>query len=212
MHPNPIYRQTAEETALAFAREQGFGLLAVAASGAPLISHVPFLLSEDGGLLEFHLVRSNPITRLLKTPQPARLAVQGPHGYISPDWYGVENQVPTWNYVAVHLVGEITLQPQAALLPFLDRLSDVFEARLAPKPVWKSAKMEPDALARMLRQIVPVTMRVDSLDSTYKLTQNKEEDVRLRAADRLAETGFGQDISTLASYMRNPPRNKDLDQ
>lgn len=105
MHPNPIFRQTPEARNVAFARAQGFGVLAVVAEGAPLMSHIPFLLSEDGAVAEFHLVRSNPIARALAAPLHARLAVVGPHSYVSPDWYGVEDQVPTWNYVAVHLVG-----------------------------------------------------------------------------------------------------------
>ncbi|MCR9114802.1 MAG: FMN-binding negative transcriptional regulator, partial [Rhodobacteraceae bacterium] len=123
MHPNPIFRKTDQARNIAFAREQGFGLLAMGTEGAPLISHVPFLLSEDGAVAEFHLVRSNPIVRLMSDTLPARLAVQGPYSYVSPDWYEIEDQVPTWNYVAVHLVGQIALRPQADLHDMLDRQS-----------------------------------------------------------------------------------------
>ena len=128
MHPNPAFRQTPEDHSLAFAREAGFGLLCVGTDTAPLISHVPFLLAEDGSRAEFHLVRSNPIARLLSAPVPARLAVSGPHSYISPDWYGLADQVPTWNYVAVHLLGRIEGLPQETLHDLLDRQSAMFEA------------------------------------------------------------------------------------
>src|SRR6056297_15894 len=131
MHPNPAFRQADAARNIAFVRAQGFGLLAVATGDAPLISHIPFLLSEDGTRAEFHLVRSNPIARLMSDPLPARLAVQGPHSYVSPDWYGVADQVPTWNYVAVHLTGRLERLPQKALRGSLDRLSEAFEARLA---------------------------------------------------------------------------------
>ena len=72
MHPNPAFRQTPATQDIAFAREAAFGLLCVGTETAPLISHIPFLLSEDGALAEFHLVRSNPIARLLRKGQPAR--------------------------------------------------------------------------------------------------------------------------------------------
>jgi len=62
--------------------------------GAPLLSHVPFLLSEDGRRAELHLVRSNPICRA--APGAARIAVSGSDGYVSPDQYGIPGQVPTW--------------------------------------------------------------------------------------------------------------------
>lgn len=205
MHPNPAFRKADAARNIAFAREQGFGLLAVATQGAPLISHIPFVLSEDGTRAEFHLVRSNPITRLLSPPQPARLAVQGPHSYVSPDWYGADDQVPTWNYIAVHLVGEITLQPQDQMRDLLDRQSAQFEAQLAPKPEWLAEKMTPEVLERMMRQIVPCTMEVQEIAGTWKLNQNKPDDVRLRAADPLEAAGLGQEVATLARLMRAPP-------
>lgn len=205
MHPNPAFRQADTARNIAFARGQGFGLLAVATGDAPLISHIPFLLSEDGTRAEFHLVRSNPIARLLSAPLPARLAVQGPQSYVSPDWYGVDDQVPTWNYVAVHLVGEVRLQPLERMRDLLDRQSAQFEARLAPKPEWRAEKMAPDVLGRMMRHIVPCTMRVEEIAGTWKLNQNKPEDVRLRAADPLEAAGLGQEVATLARLMRVPP-------
>ena len=205
MHPNPAYRQAPEARNIAFAREQGFGILAVATDAAPLISHIPFLLSEDGRLAEFHLVRSNPIARLLGSPLPARLAVQGPHSYVSPDWYGIDDQVPTWNYIAVHLVGEVALRPQDGMRDLLDRQSAHFEDRLRPKLPWRASKMTPEVLDRMMRQIVPCALRVDEIAGTWKLGQNKPDDVRLRAADLLALARQGQETALLADLMRAPP-------
>ena len=63
MHPNASFRKETDAQNIDFAREQGFGVLAVTTSDAPLVSHIPFLLSKDGALAEFHLVRSNPIAR-----------------------------------------------------------------------------------------------------------------------------------------------------
>ena len=205
MHPNPAFRKADTARNIAFARDQGFGILAAVAEGAPLISHIPFLLSEDGAKAEFHLVRSNPIVRLLAKPLRARIAVQGPHSYVSPDWYGVPDQVPTWNYVAVHLVGEVTRQPQGRMRDLLDRQSAQYEAQLAPKPEWQAEKMTPEVLDRMMRQIVPCEMKVTEIAGTWKLAQNKPEDVRLRAADPLQRAALGQDATILARLMRKPP-------
>ncbi|MEQ8896465.1 MAG: FMN-binding negative transcriptional regulator [Roseovarius sp.] len=204
MHPNPAFRQTPEARSIGFAREQGFGLLCVGTEGAPLVSHIPFLLSEDGKRAEFHLVRSNPIARLLSAPLQARLAVQGPHSYISPDWYGVDDQVPTWNYVAVHLVGEVSLQPQEGLHDLLDRQSAVFEGKLAPKPAWTTSKMSDGVMEKMMRQIVPCAMDVREIEATWKLNQNKPDAVRLRAAGEVEAHGPGQETAALAAHMRDP--------
>ena len=101
MHPNPIFRKESHERNLGFVQHRSFGALSINADPVPLLAHIPFQLTDDGTYLEAHLVRSNPIARALRDGErDAVIAVTGPDGYISPDWYGVENQVPTWNYVA----------------------------------------------------------------------------------------------------------------
>lgn len=204
MHPNRTFRKSSAARNIAFAREQGFGLLCVNAEDGPLISHVPFLLSEDGKQLDLHLVKSNPIARRLSAPLRARLAVQGPHSYVSPDWYGIVDQVPTWNYVAVHLQGALELRPQEEMHDLLDRQSALFEAKLAPKRPWTSDKMSDGVMDAMMRQIVPCRMAVDQIDGTWKLNQNKPDDVRLRAADAVEVVGLGRDVDMVAALMRDP--------
>ncbi|MDP5219696.1 FMN-binding negative transcriptional regulator [Ruegeria sp. 2205SS24-7] len=209
MHPNPAFRDTETAHNIRFARERGFGILAAARDGPPPMSHVPFLLSEDGSTADLHLVRSNPILRLLKDPIAVRIAVSGPDGYVSPDWYEIPDRVPTWNYVAVHLNGTLETRPQSELRALLDRQSTFYEARLLPKPPWTAEKMSDDALARMMRMmrmmrmIVPCRMRVQAIDRTWKLKQNKPDEVRLRASDRIGSDGFGVDTQALSALMRD---------
>lgn len=202
MHPNPAFRAESEARALAAARDRGFGVLTIAPEGRVLAAHIPFLLGDDR--IEAHLVRSNPVARALRDgPAEALLAVSGPDGYISPDWYGEADRVPTWNYVAVHLRGHLALLPQESLRPHLDRLSAAFEARLAPKPPWSADKMTPDALEGLLRQIVPVELTGLSVESTFKLNQNRTAPARLAAADALeASPGAGSGKDALARMMR----------
>jgi transcriptional regulator len=202
MHPNPIFRKAGDQKNIDFARSHGFGILAVNAEQGPLLSHVPFVLSPDGNYLEAHLVRSNPVLKLLDNDCPAVLAISGSHGYVSPDWYEIEDQVPTWNYVAVHLRGSLMRLPDDQLHGILERLSAQMEERLAPKKAWTIEKMEPVVYQRMQLQIVPVAMKISRIDGTWKLSQNKTDEVRLRAAAAMAETGFGSETAILADLMR----------
>lgn len=202
MHPNPAFRAEERARHIEFARDRGFGVLALSTDGVPLLSHVPFLLSEDGLVVELHLVRSNPIVRALGAPKAVKIAVQGPDGYISPDWYEVEDQVPTWNYVAVHLTGQLELRPQDELLDLLNRQSTFYEERLLPKPPWDTGKMSDEALTKMMRMIVPCRMQVEEVQGTWKLSQNKPDDVRLRASEQVASSGIGSELSVLQELMR----------
>ena len=203
MHPNPAFRQMPLEHDLAFAKARGFGTLALNGPEGPLMSHIPFVVSDDGRRAEFHLVRSNPIARALAVgSRPAMLAVTGPQGYVSPDWYGVEDQVPTWNYIAVHLRGPVALAPQEGLRAHLDALSARFEDDLAPKAPWTSAKMTDGAMERMMRQIVPAVLEIAQIDGTWKLSQNKPDAVRLAAADGMEAAGLAPETSGLVALMR----------
>ena len=205
MHPNPAFRGTETETSLAFARERGFGLLVLNGLETPLLAHVPFLVAADGASVDLHLARSNPIARAVGAQALATLAVVGPDGYISPDWYGVPDMVPTWNYVAVHLIGTLERLPDDAMHDMLVRQSAAFEARLAPKLPWTLSKMSGEAIARLMRMIVPFRLTIDDVQSTWKLSQNRTEDARLAAAAGLEDAGFGQETEELARMMRDLP-------
>ncbi len=202
MHPNPIFHDADAARNLGFARDRAFGVLSVNGAEGPLVSHVPFIVSEVGDVVDLHLVRSNPIVRALSTPAAACLAVTGADSYVSPDWYGVPDQVPTWNYVAVHLRGVVETRLAEELLDTLDRQAAVYEARLAPKASWTSDKMTRDALEKMLRMIVPCRMQVRQVDGTWKLSQNKPAKVRMAAADHMEAYGFGAEPAVVAALMR----------
>ena len=132
MHPNPAFRAEDRSRHLRFVRDRAFGVLSVNGDDGPLLSHVPFLLSDDGAFADLHLVRSNPIAK--GDGARAVIAVLGPDGYLSPDWYGIGDQVPTWNYVAVHLRGHLERLPSDAMRDMLERQSAAYEQRLAHGP------------------------------------------------------------------------------
>lgn len=201
MHPNPVYRQESPERNLGFARDRGFGLLSVNGDAAPLVAHVPFVLSDDDSRADLHLVRSNPIARATTGPRAAVIAVTGPDGYISPDWYGDPAQVPTWNYVAVHLRGVLSPLPDAEWRRSLDALTGAFESRLLPKPPWTLDKTPQEVQARLMRMIRPFRFDVETVDGTWKLAQNKTLSARRSAAGHLTGAEIGQETALLAGLM-----------
>ncbi|MGR3792544.1 FMN-binding negative transcriptional regulator [Vannielia sp. SX4] len=201
MHPNPIYRDAPTAQSLEFAAERGFGTLSANGETLPLTAHVPFVLDAESGVALLHLMRSNPLARAGTAPLPARLSVMGPDSYISPDWYEMDHQVPTWNYVAVQLDGTLHPMPDSELRAVLDALSEHFEERLLPKPPWTADKMPADALARLMRMIVPFRFAVEKVESTWKLAQNKPAEHRMAAARQVKGYGIGQEVALLAALM-----------
>ncbi len=162
--------------ALQVLRNRAFGLFVVPTAAAPFGAHVPFLVDETpkGGLrAELHVARANPLHRQVGAGCPALLACQGPDAYVSPDWYGIDDQVPTWTYVAVHLTGTARLMPEDDRLAHVDRLAAMAEERLRPKPPWKSGKMAEHKRRAMLKAIEVIVLEVDTVEAQAKLVQHK---------------------------------------
>ena len=112
------------------------------------------------------------------------------------------DQVPTWNYVALHLRGTLREVPIETLREHADALSARFEADLLPKKPWNSAKMAEGVMDRMMRMIIPFRMDIEAVDGTWKLNQNKEPAVRLAAAKALAAQPSEGAAQALAGLMR----------
>lgn len=197
MHPNAAFRWDDRDAMRAFASEIGFGMLFLTTPDGPRVAHVPFVFLDDDRIA-FHLARGNAITKHLDGAE-ALFVINGPEGYISPDWYGIDDQVPTWNYVALELQGAARKMDEAALAAQADALSDINERRLLPKPVWTRDKMPDGLFDKMLRGITGFEIEVTAWRSTVKLGQNKSVEVRNAAADGAEAAGN----RAIAHLMRN---------
>jgi transcriptional regulator len=187
MHPNRKFHIGEREAMAALVRDLGFGVLFVSTPDGPRAVHVPVLL--DGDRLRFHVSRGNAVHSTLAAGADSLFVGSGPHAYISPEWYGLEDRVPTWNYVAVELEGPVRPLDPEALVQMLDEMSAEQEARLAPKPAWTRAKMSEGRFDGLLKSIAGFEMRVSAWRGTAKVDQDKPQEVRTRIADALAERG-----------------------
>ena len=187
MHPNAAFRFDDRDALRAFAREIGFGTVFAATPDGPRVAHVPFVFLDDDRI-GFHLARGNGLTKHLDKAE-ALFVVNGPDGYISPDWYGIDDQVPTWNYLALELQGLVRRMSADELTAQVDALTVEQESRLAPKPEWTRAKMSAGLFDKMLGAIVGFEMTVTAWRSTAKLGQNKPSQARNLAADALDARG-----------------------
>lgn len=200
MHPNRKFHIQDREAMAALVRRLGFGILFVPTPEGLRAVHVPVLL--DGERLLFHVSRGNAVHGALLRGGDALFVATGPHAYVSPEDYGLEDRVPTWNYVAVELEGPVRALDSEALTDLVDRLSAEQEAQLAPKLPWTRARMSPGRFEGLLKAITGFEMRVEHWRGTAKIDQDKPDSVRARIADALALRGE----SAMAETMRNPAR------
>lgn len=101
------------------------------------------------------------------------IVFQGPHGYISPGWYGDVAAVPTWNYTAVHLSGVPEILTVDENLAVLDRLVDRFESELPdPRRMWERPN-DAAFIERLAAGTVGFRLTPTRVVAKRKLSQNK---------------------------------------
>jgi transcriptional regulator len=186
MHPNRKFHIDREEMA-ALVRAEGFGTVMVPTQAGLRAVHVPLLL--EGERLLFHVSRGNAVHAALSAGAEALVVVNGPHAYISPDWYGLPGRVPTWNYLAVELNGRAAPLGEQELVEMLDAMSREFEERLGPKPPWTREAMAPGLFEGLLKRITGFGLDIAEWRGTAKVDQDKPVEVRSRIAAALREQG-----------------------
>ncbi len=149
-----------------------FGLLISGRGPEMIASHVPFLLDRERGehgTLVCHLAAANNQIASLDG-QEVLCIFQGPHGYVSPNWYAKKPAVPTWNYMVVHAYGRARVSRDVAeLRSIVDRLSKIYEG-----PDGWQLDDEPDSFfTGMARGIVGIEIPVTKLEGKFKLSQNR---------------------------------------
>jgi len=178
----PRFRSEDRQDALRAIGDIGFALL-VSGDHA---THCPVLVrDEDPLVLEGHFARANPHRHALSGA--GLLAFLGPHDYVTPRWYEpAAGFVPTWNYVAVHARGELTaIEDPADSFAILERTVSHFEGRRDdPWPL--AAAM--DRARDIAPGTVAFTMAVSDLSWQFKLSQDKQPDVRDRVIGGFADT------------------------
>jgi transcriptional regulator len=168
------FRETDLAAMHAVMRAHDFALLIAERDGRIEAAHLPFLLDPargEHGTLFAHMARANPLWRAFGETREVLVIFQGPHAYVSPNWYAARGSVPTWNYVAVHVYGIARLidDPQD-VRSLLDRLVDVQERHQA-RP-WRASD-EPMLVDSMLPGIVAFEIPIARIEGKWKLSQNK---------------------------------------
>lgn len=114
---------------------------------------------------------------------------QGPHGYISPSWYGDTPAVPTWNYTAVHLAGVPEILTDQENLVVLDQLVAHFESRMPePRQMWERPN-DQAYIERLASGTVGFRLTPTRVVAKRKLSQNKPPETIETVIDALSTDG-----------------------
>lgn len=170
-------------------------------------NHIPLQLktTPGPGLLQGHIARANPVLADLDKPVERLAVFQGPQMYISPSWYATKQQtgkvVPTWNYCAVHVYGQIRLiDDRNWLHEHLTEFTRDKESGL-PEP-WSLADAPTDFIDRIIQHIIGFEMTITRLQGKWKVSQNQPPENRKSIIEGLSHSGFAE-AQTMAKIIEN---------
>lgn len=174
MYTPDIYKNEDPESIKTFLRENSFGILINQTNGKLCATHIPIELeiNEEGKeILQGHISKLNPQAEGFTENDQVLAVFSGPHSYISSSWYDHEN-VPTWNYIAVHVYGRIKIVNEDATAEQLKKLVDKYEAH-SENPV--RVENLSDKTMRQVKGIFGFEIEIDEIQATKKLSQNRDE-------------------------------------
>jgi transcriptional regulator len=170
------YEEKDKDKVHAFIRDNSFAILISVKDGLPVGTHIPLLLEQNAegmDILMGHISKGNEQKHTLVDGAKVLAIFPGPHAYISPRWYTQIN-VPTWNYLSVHVYGTVKVIEGEALRAALSRLMDNYEHHL-PQPV-RLEEIPEKEFNDDIRGIVGFEIVIDEIQAAYKLSQNRDEE------------------------------------
>lgn len=173
MYIPKLFREEDRDEILSFLHQNNFAAVVSFDGQRPLATHTPVEVVErgDGGLEVYgHFSRANPQRHTLEG-QEVLLIFQGPHTYISPRWYDHVN-VPTWNYMIVHVYGQAREVAGQELHSLLSRLVQRHEATSA----YRLEGLPEEFVQKEIQGVYGFAVEVSRVDAGYKLSQNRSDE------------------------------------
>lgn len=181
MYPPPYHQTKDQQKMIAVMKAFPFAMLVSAADGTPFVTHIPIIYNDATGKLVAHIDKSNPQVATLIDGAEVTAVFKGPDTYISPSVYTTK-QLPTWNYIIVHVTGTLTLinDPEAAketMVAMTKYLEGSAQKFVLDKD---NASMK-----RMVNYILAFDITITHWDGKFKLSQDKIEQDQENAKQEL---------------------------
>jgi transcriptional regulator len=197
MYIPKYYREEDRQKILAFLKQNNFAALVTFDGKKPIATHIPVEVveSENSWTIYGHLSGANPQKKTFSEHE-ALLIFQGAHTYISARWYA-EVDVPTWDYMIVHVYGKIREVDGDELYSVLSRLVENHESNTS----YRLEGLPQDMVQKEIKGVFGFAMDVTRIDGGYKLSQGKTEEERRKIISELENRG-DEDSKVIAKAIR----------
>jgi transcriptional regulator len=191
MYNFSYFKEKDKHTILEFIEENPFAFMTGSySSGAQVATQIPILLEErDGELfLQGHIMRNTDHHKAFVENPNALIVFNGPSCYVSASWYNNPQIGSTWNYMSVHIAGQVNFMMDEELIAFMRKLTLKFEKGNTQSLTFYDNLPE-QFLNKMMPAIVGIEIKAEKIENVFKLSQNRDEKSYLNIISKLEQLG-----------------------
>lgn len=202
MYNLPYFKEGDQKIVLEFIRKHPFAFITGCDEhNKPVATQIPVFIEEKDGKLYLsgHLMKQTDHHKAFEKNPNVLCVFTGHHTYVSATWYADPHQASTWNYMSVHVKGQINFLGEEALIEVLRKTSLHFENGNSASST-SYDNLPEDYRNRLIKAIVAFEVEVASIDNVFKLSQNRDKESYRHIIDKLEQQDA--DGRTIAAEMK----------
>jgi len=188
MYKFDYYTEKDHQKVIDFMKENSFALITGTGENYPVATQVPLAIKDRDGkiYLEGHIMRKTDHYLAFEKNNNVMVIFSGPHCFVSSRWYTDPNMGSTWNYMTVQAKGKISFMDAEGTHNAVKSVSDKYQGTQAPGSFDSLPK---EYIDHMMKAIVGITIEVESMENTFKLSQNRDEASQRNIIEELMKRG-----------------------
>ena len=198
MYNLPYFKENDQQVVLQFIRQHPFAFISGCdENNRPVATQIPVFIEEREGKLYLsgHMMKQTDHHKAFEKNPNVLCVFTGHHTYVSATWYSDPNQASTWNYMSVHVKGQLRFLDEQALIDVLKKTSLHFEnGNTHSSTVYDN--LPDDYRNKLIKAIVAFEVEVESIDNVFKLSQNRDKESYQHIIEKLSrEDADGKTIA-----------------
>jgi len=178
MYSLPYFKEKDPKLVMEFIHDHPFAFITGCSDeGKPVATQIPVFIEEkeDGLFLTGHMMKQTDHHKAFEQNPNVLCVFTGHHCYVSATLYSDPHQASTWNYMSVHVRGQLRLLDDVGLVSVLKKTSAHFENYNAESSTTFD-NLPKEYTERLMKAIVAFEVKVEEIENVFKLSQNRDEE------------------------------------
>ncbi|MES2882046.1 MAG: FMN-binding negative transcriptional regulator [Bacteroidota bacterium] len=202
MYNLPYYKEKDHQVVLDFIHQHPFAFISgVDENNKPVATQIPVFIEERNNHLFMtgHMMRQTDHHKAFEQNSNVLCVFTGNHTYVSATWYSNPSQASTWNYMSVHVKGQLKFLDEQGLIDVLKKTSLHFEkGDKNSSTVFENLSKE--YTGRLIKAIIAFEVEVTAIEHVFKLSQDRDKESYQHIIEKL--DGQDADGKVIANEMK----------